>query len=160
MAKGVTYDCDTAAGHFSELSLPASPAFTVSGHLQILNLAQSKQYAPLARLTVSNATDVVGPSSEGWAGFEFMNLPGNKGLSTGFLESTSLAKGGTKQNTVLGIASSRDVAFSLTFSGNSVRMNIDGHENSIPFNADRPIVRISCSTGEFLFYDMEIVPTR
>ncbi len=160
LAKGITYNCDTAANHFSELSLPASQVFTVSGRLQLLNMAKSKEYAALARLTVSNATAQTGPSPEGWAGFEFMNLPGSKGLPTGILVSTALTKGATKQGATLGIASSRDVAFTLTFTGDAVKMNIDGREAQIPFKAEQPIVRIVCSTGEFLFYDMEILPTR
>jgi hypothetical protein len=159
-AKGITYDCDTAANHFSELSLPAGPAFTVSGRLQILNMAPSKQYAPLARLSISNATTQPGPSSEGWAGFEFGNLPGSKGLPTGLLQSTAFTKGAAKQDAALGIASSRDVAFSLAFTGTSVNMTIDGHQAALPFQAEQPIVRIVCSTGEFLFYDMEITPSR
>lgn len=156
LAKGIVYDCDTAANHFSELSLPAAQTFTVSGRLQLLNMAASKQYAPLARLSVSNGTDQPGPSGEGWAGFEFINLPGSKGLPTGLLQSTVLIKGTAKQDGALGVASSRDVAFSLRFDGTQVSMKIDGHETTLPFKADRPVVRIVCSTGEFLFYDMEI----
>ncbi len=158
-AKGVVYDCDTAANHFSELSLPAGKAFTVSGRLQLLGMASSKEYAPLARLSISNASDLLGPSPEGWAGFEFLNLPGSKGIPTGLLQSTTFAKGGAKQDSALGIASARDIAFSLAFSGTSLNMTIDGHQSTLPFTADRPIVRIVCSTGEFLFYDMEITPS-
>ena len=159
-AKGITYDCDTAANHFSELSLPAGQAFTVSGRLQILNMAPSKQYVPLARLAISNATNQAGPSSEGWAGFQFGNLPGSKGLPTGLLQSTALTKGAATQDALLGIASSRDIAFSLAFTGTAVNMTIDGHQATLPFRADQPIVRIVCSTGEFLFDDMEIIPSR
>ena len=51
LAAPITYDCDTAADHFSELVLPAADVpFTVSGNLQLNALAGSKKYVALARI--------------------------------------------------------------------------------------------------------------
>ena len=50
-AKGITYDCDTAANHFSELILPAGTGpFTVSGNVKLNALADVTKYAPIARV--------------------------------------------------------------------------------------------------------------
>ncbi len=71
----IVYDCDTAAGHFSELNLPApGPAFTVTGRVQNLAVLRDKQYVPVARIAVTNAA-APSPSDEAWSGFEYVVAP-------------------------------------------------------------------------------------
>src|SRR5207249_2115180 len=68
-AAGMTYDCDTAANHFSELNLPAPGApFIVTGTVQLTALAASATYIPIARVQIA-ASAAPGQSPDGFAGF-------------------------------------------------------------------------------------------
>ena len=56
VAVGITYDCDTAASHYSQLDLPAGGAkFTVSGIVQLNTVASSTKYGAVARVHVATA---------------------------------------------------------------------------------------------------------
>src|SRR3954471_2649321 len=67
-AAGITYDCDTAANHYSELVLPApSGPFTVSGNVQLNALAEVTKYTPLARVQIASSTQP-GQSPQSFAG--------------------------------------------------------------------------------------------
>ncbi|KAG5727712.1 hypothetical protein E4T56_gene19770, partial [Termitomyces sp. T112] len=59
----ITYDCDTAASHFSELVLPApAGSFTVTGQLQVNQLPPFDKFAPITRLMVVPGNIVPGGS--------------------------------------------------------------------------------------------------
>src|SRR5437764_14493678 len=74
-AAGITYDCDTAANHYSELVLPAPAGpFTVSGVVQLNALAEVSKYTPLARIQISSQTEP-GQSPSSFAGISVMALP-------------------------------------------------------------------------------------
>ena len=74
-AAGISYDCDTAADHWSELSLPANgQAFTVSGKVQLNMLAASKKFATTARIHVAENSPPGKPSSH-YADFSLSALP-------------------------------------------------------------------------------------
>ncbi|MBN8847687.1 MULTISPECIES: hypothetical protein [unclassified Sphingomonas] len=74
-AKAITYDCDTSANHFSELSLPSpSVPFSVSGKVQLLTLAGSETYAPIARIQIASAA-VPGRTPSAYAGFSLSAPP-------------------------------------------------------------------------------------
>ena len=158
-AAGIKYDCDTTAGHFSELILPVGEApFTVTGKLEPMNPAKDKEYVPLARLAVSNASDQAGPSNEGWAGFDYVLVPEKKGkiATIPLLEFSSLAKGQGKNETVIGQPSTQRVSFTIVYDGKKAEVSVDGHRRSIDYVAANPVVTIVCSTGEFLFTDLQI----
>ena len=75
VAKGITYDCDTAANHFSELVLPAGTGpFTVSGGVKLNALAEITKYAPLARIQIASFAPP-GQSPELYAGLTLTVLP-------------------------------------------------------------------------------------
>lgn len=71
---GITYDCDTAADHFSELvlSAPAVP-FTVTGNVQLRTLGGSAKYVPLVRVQVASAAQAGVPPAN-YAGFSLMAM--------------------------------------------------------------------------------------
>ena len=159
---GITYDCDTATDHFSELSLPAGPApFTVTGKVKMMTSATSKEYLPMARLAISNASaDPSGPSDEGWAGFEFIVGPAKTGKAPSIpaLDFSTKTKGQTPDQSIIGITSATEVPFSLTYDGAHVTVSVDGHDKQFDFTAAKPVVRITCSTGEFLYTNLVILP--
>lgn len=158
---GITYDCDTATDHFSELSLPAGPApFTVTGKVKMMTAAASKEFLPMARLTISNATDQPGPSDEGWAGFEFIVGPVKQGKlpTLPILDYSTKAKGQKNAVDIIGKPSADEVPFSLTYDGAHVTVSVDGHEKQLDYTAAKPVVRIICSTGEFLYTNLVIRP--
>lgn len=160
---GITYDCDTAANHYSELVLPAGAApFTVTGKVKLMNIVASKEYVPMARLSISNASGQPGPSDEGWAGFEFMVVPAAKGKAPPISAIAFSRREVGKENDVeiAGAPSGENVPFTLDYDGARVSVNVDGHAKQFEFVSSKPVVRIVCSTGEFLYSDLVIQPRR
>ena len=157
---GITYDCDTAANHFSELVLPAGAApFTVTGKLRLNAVAASKEYLPVARLAISNASDNPGASDQPWAGFEYAMVPAiKKTPATAILATSTFEVGKKADMQPFAIPSAAEISFSLAYDGSHVVMTVDGHERQFDFTATKPVVRIVCSTGEFLYTNLLIRP--
>lgn len=155
-AGGITYDCDTAASHFSELTLPTSGAFQATGKIRLMSVAKSKDFATLARVLVTNDQDTPGPSNEGWAGFTFMTVYDAKKSLPSILIATHRDKGSDPTDETLGLAKDGDVDFSLTYDGSRVEVRIGDYSARMAFSAERPALRIVCSTGEFLIHDLVI----
>lgn len=159
---GIRYDCDTAANHFSELLLPAGPApFIVTGKVKPMTLAPSKEYVPMTQLAISSASDTPGPADGDLAGFEYIVSPTAKGKppTLPFLAFVK-RKAGRKDKATQMVAkpSSAEVAFTLLYDGADATVIIDGHQTKIELKATRPVVRITCSTGEFLYSNLLIRP--
>ena len=164
-ASGITYDCDTAANHFSELVLPAPAGpFTVTGTVQINALAAVTQYVPLARIQITSPSAPGAPATtsaevliEALPADAKKNPTGASAVQfVGFrvdaqkedLEPLSaLEKAGTPE------------PFSLHFDGSQVAATIGKGSRTLPLKASAPVVRIVCSTGEFLITNLTISPS-
>lgn len=165
-AQGITYDCDTAAAHFSELDLPAGAApFTVSGNVKLNALAGSKEWVPLIRIQIASSA-APGESPDALGGFSLSALPVDpKKMPSGeravqmlswnahgkedeMLPMTMFTKPGTVQ------------PFTLTYDGSNVSVTLGAEAKSFPLKTATPVVRIICSTGEFLLTDLVITPSR
>lgn len=165
-AKGITYDCDTAANHFSELSLPAgSVPFTVSGNVQLNALAGSKAYVPLARIQIGSSA-APGQAPEAYAGFSLSALPTDpKKTPHGASAIQMLSYNVTgKEDELLPLsmmtAPGTVQAFTLSYDGSKVLVMLGNETRSFPVKIADPVVRLVCSTGEFLFTDLTIAPAR
>ena len=158
-AGAITYDCDTAANHYSKLTFPMSKSFAASGKMRLLTMAPSKEYAAMARIVVTNDVPVPGPSDEDWAGFSFSNIATFKPAVPGLLQTTDQKKGAKANETTLGIASASEIAFSLSYDGTTVSLEVDGHRSATPLAAHTPALKIVCSSGEFLIHDLVIENT-
>lgn len=158
-AGAITYDCDTAANHYSELTFPASSSFVASGKIRLLTIAQSREYAAMARIVLTNDVPVPGPSDEDWAGFSFSNIATFKPAVPGLLRTTDRKRGAKAIETTLGIASAPEIEFRLSYDGTTVSLEVDGHRSATPFAAHSPALKIVCSTGEFLIHDLVIENT-
>lgn len=159
---GIRYDCDTAANHFSELVLPAIPApFIVTGKVKLVTLAVSKDYVPMTQLAISSASDKPGPADEDLAGFQYIVAPTarDKPPSLPFLAFVT-QKAGDKDTgrQIIARPSDTEVTFTLLYDAADATVIIDGHEKKFELKASRPVVRITCSTGEFLYSDLRIRP--
>ena len=158
---GITYDCDTAADHFSELILPAGATpFQVTGKVRLMQTAQSDDYSPVTRIAISNQAAAPGPSNEGWAGLRYLVVPPStrSRVSGALLSFSEKPADGAEGSRPIGPPSAEEVAFSLVFDGAEVTATMDGKEAKLTFRAARPVVRIVCSTGEFLYTDLVIRP--
>ncbi|MBP2278009.1 MULTISPECIES: hypothetical protein [Sphingomonas] len=162
MAAGITYDCDTAANHFSELSLPTSGVrFTVSGHVQMNAMAASKTYVPLARLQIAAAV-APGESPKEYVGFTLSALAADpKKTPSGAAAVPMLAYSVSgKDDDLLSFSMLEKPfilqTFSLSYDGSTVVVNLGKESKSFPLKVAEPVVRIVCSTGEFLFTDLAI----
>jgi hypothetical protein len=163
-AAGITYDCDTAANHFSELDLPSvGVRFTVSGNVQLNALAESTTYVPIARIQIA-ASAAPGQSANSYAGFSLSALPADakktpsgspaiqmlsynfNGKDDEMLPLSMMTKPGTVQ------------PFTLSYDGSKVSVTLGNEAKSFPLKTAEPVVRIVCSTGEFLFTDLTIRP--
>jgi len=165
-AAGITYDCDTAADHFSELDLPAGGTpFVVSGTLQLNALAASTTYVPIARVQIASAA-APGEPAKAYAGFSLSALPVDprktpsgasaiqtlsynvSGKDDELLPFSIMTKPGTAQ------------PFTMSYDGSRVSVSLGAETRSIPLKAADPVVKIVCSTGEFLFTDLAITASR
>ena len=165
-AKSITYDCDTAANHFSELSLPVDGvAFTVSGKVQLNALAGSATYVPLARVQIASSA-TPGKSPDVYAGFALEALPADaKKTPSGSpaVQMLSYSVNG-KEDDVLPLSLMTKPGtvqpFTLSYDGNKVLVNLGAESKSFPLKTNNPVVRLVCSTGEFLFTDLTITSSR
>jgi hypothetical protein len=163
-AAGITYDCDTAANHYSELVLPAPPGpFIVSGNVQLNALAEVTKYTPLARVQISSSTEP-GQSPETFAGVSMMALPVDaKKNPTGSpaIQMVSFNVNGKEDEIVplsMLVKPGGAQPFSLSFDGRNVAASVGNDRRTLPVKAADPVVRIVCSTGEFLFTNLTIQP--
>lgn len=159
-AAGITYNCDTAADHFSELVLPsADSSFVVSGTVQLRALARSKTYVPLARIQIASSS-APGKSSEAFAGFSLAAVATDaKKTSSEAVQMLSYNASGRQDEALpLSIMAKPGTvqAFKLSYDGSQVAVNLGAESKSFPLTVAEPVVRIICSTGEFLFTDLTI----
>lgn len=164
-AKGITYDCDTAANHFSELVLPAGTGpFTVSGSVKLNALADITKYAPLARIQIASSAPA-GQSPEVYAGLTLTALPADakKTPSGGpAVQMMSYTSTGNKDDVLpLSLLTKPGTIqrFTLSFDGGKVLVDLGNDRKSFPLKTNDPVVRLVCSTGEFLFTDVTITQT-
>lgn len=165
-APAITYDCDTAASHFSELVLPApGNSFTVTGQLQVNQLPPFDKHAPITRLMVMPGDIVPGGDIPNWAGFSLNALPAkmvdksvkDDKIMLQFLNWNAAHDRKTEDFKPFGFAKAGDkLSFTLTYDGAAVTLSVAGEKTSIPLKVADPMVRIVCSTGEFLYTDLRI----
>jgi len=163
-AAGITYDCDTAANHFSELSLPAGPApFTVSGIVQLNAIAASKTYAAGTHIQISSPA-APGQVPDAFAGFSLTALPldAKKAGAQGVQMLSYMVNGREDEVVPLSTMTKPGTPqpFTLAYDGNQVVVTLGADTKTLPLKAHDPVVRITCSTGEFLFTDLTIRPSR
>ena len=165
-AAGITYDCDTAANHFSELVLPAPAGpFTVTGNVQLLALAEVTKYAPLARVQIASATEP-GQSPASFAGVSVTALPADaRKTPSGSPAIQMVAFNATgKEDDVVPLSTlakpGGTQSFSLSFDGRNVLAAIANERRNLSVSASAPVVRLICSTGEFLFTNIAIQPSK
>ena len=156
----ITYDCDTAAGHFSELVIPAPVvAFTVTGNVRVNAIAKDKNWAPNAKLLISPPPTSPGDNPTSHAGISVTALPGKSvSVAMDVVQYLSFAGTGQKDEIIAGSfkAPGNPQPFSLTYDGQSVVATVGGESRTYPLVTTEPVVRIVCSTGEFLFTDVRI----
>lgn len=164
-ATGITYDCDTAANHYSELVLPApSGPFTVTGVVQLNALAEVSKYTPLARVQISSPSEP-GRSPDSFAGISVMALPADAGKTPSgspAIQMVAFNVNGKDEIVPLSLLAKPGgpQTFSLSFDGRSVVALIGNERRSLPVTTSAPVVRIVCSTGEFLFTNVMIQASR
>ncbi|KTW12524.1 hypothetical protein [Sphingomonas sanguinis] len=165
-AKGISYDCDSAPGHFSELNLPVeSVPFIVTGKVQVNTLAEHKTYIPSTKLTIAPSTPA-GQLPESYAGLTLVALamdaktPGAKPLP---VQMSGFTANGRDDDMLphsvtdkLGVAQ----PFRLSYDGRQVAVTIGDDTKSFPLKTDAPMVQVMCSTGEFLYTDLQILSGR
>ena len=163
---GITFDCDTAASHFSELVIPApTGAFKVSGELQINQIPAFDKWSPTANLRIAEAPTAPGAPSAWSAGFKLSAIPAkmidskvtDDKLAIQFLEWGQTVGGDEKDNKPFGFAKmGEELPFTLAYDGAHVTINIGGKSTELALTTSNPVVKISCSTGEFLFTNLKI----
>lgn len=165
-AAGITYDCDTAANHYSELVLPAPAGpFIVSGNVQLNALAEVTKYTPLARVWISSPTEP-GQSPESFAGVSVMGLPVDAHKNpTGSpaIQMVAFNVAGKEDEIEplsMLVKPGGPQSFSLSFDGRNVSASIGNDRRTLPVKTSTPVVRFICSTGEFLFTNVTIQSSR
>jgi hypothetical protein len=161
-ANAITYDCDTAAGHFSELVLPSPGShFVVTGNIKVNNIAKDKKWAPIVRLRIGSAPAAPGAAPSGYAGFELAAMAGKEvSMAAETVQAFSFDVSGKDEEIIPTSLQPAGTAepFRLSFDGSSVAIDVHGQSRSYPVAADPAVVQVICSTGEFLITDLRIQP--
>src|SRR6185503_17351769 len=154
-AAGITYDCDTTPGHFSDLVLPApSGPFTVSGNVQVNQIGKDSKWAPTARLRIGSAEPAPGGAPDDYAGFEITALPGNAlSMKLDTVQAFSFDVKGRDSETIPNSLGATGAAqpFRISYDGQQVTTTVAGQTRSYQLKGRPPVVEVVCSTGEFLF---------
>jgi hypothetical protein len=163
-AAGISYDCDSAAGHFSDLVLPTPQGpFTVTGKVQVNHIATDKKWAPTARLRIGSAEPAPGAAPDNYAGFELTALPGKSvSMSPETVQAFSFDAKGREAEMIPASLSATGAPqpFSIGYDGRSVAVSIAGQNRTYQLTGSAPVVEIVCSTGEFLFTELTIQHSR
>jgi hypothetical protein len=161
-AGGITYDCDTAPGHFSELVLPAPPTpFTVSGNVRANSIVKDKKWAPLTRLRIMSAPASPGAAPTAYGGFELTALSGKDvGIAAETVQAVSFDTSGSKADIIPSSLQPTGAVqpFRLTYDGRTVTVEVAGQTQGFLIEANPSVVQVVCSTGEFLFTDLKLEP--
>jgi len=162
-AAGITYDCDTAAGHFSDLVLPTpSGPFSVTGSVTVNRIASDRKWAPIARLRIGSAEPAPGRAPDNYAGIEITAVPGKSvSLAAETVQIFSFDVQGRDSEAIptsLG-ATGTAQPFQISYDGKSVAVGVAGQTRTYQMSSGAPVVEIVCSTGEFLFSNLAIRPT-
>lgn len=162
----ITYDCDTPSDHFSELVLPVPDgAVTVTGKVQVRELAQIKQFAPLVRIGFGQSVDNPGSAPANIARIKITAMPAklvdksikDPKLAVELLQWDEFAEGKEVEGEAIGVIPVGDaLPFSLRLTGTSVAISFAGSEKTFATPITDPALRIVCSTGEFLVTDLKI----
>jgi hypothetical protein len=146
-AAPLSYDCDTAAGHFSELKqVQSGPDYRISGRISANELAMHKRWAPGANITVESADKAVRASLR-------ILAPEQKAPLDVVLETRKDGK--TETQTLGKIGLSQDLTFVVTVSGGQVRAEIGTMRGEAPTAIGAGAsVSVVCSTGNFHFDDL------
>lgn len=162
---GITYDCDTASGNFSELVLPApAKKFVVQGKVRMMKIASIGDYLPITRIGIANRPSSPGQTSSDVAGFVLTVLPANKISKKAGKELVQFMTWDERKNNVtqehdpFGMAAPQEQNFRLSFDGMAATLQIGDQEQRMGISIGDPVVRIICSTGEFLYTDLHVKP--
>lgn len=159
-AAGITYDCDTAPGHFSELVLPA-PAnhFRVSGNIKVNQVATHEKWAPMARVRIGSAPPAPGAPLGVYGGLDLTAVPGKAvSVAANAVQLFTFQGSGTQDEPIRASFQPTGTAqpFQLSFDGRSIAVTIGSASRSYPVTIGNPVIQLVCSTGEFLLTDVQI----
>jgi hypothetical protein len=162
---GITYDCDTAADHYSELVLPAPAGqFVVKGKVKILTTEKNTTFVPQTRLVIGNPPANPGAASTTSAGFSLTALPAKavgikaatKDAIVQFTQLENTRDGKRTEAEPTGIGAPAEIPFAVTYDGTAVTTKASENSGATPLQLGSAVVRITCSTGEFLYTDLVI----
>ncbi len=163
---GIDYDCDTASGHFSELDLPApGDTVRVTGRIRANQIEPVGKWTPIARVTLARATEASGKSPTDLAGFVLYAFY-RKDIDPKATDSKAkvqLVKWDErvadvqKDHEFFGMtAFGETLDFSIALANGIATVKIGGEERAFALNAPDPMLRLICSTGEFLITDLRM----
>ena len=163
---GITYDCDTASGHFSELDLPApGDTLRVTGRIQANQIAPADKWSPIARVALAQTADPAGKTPSDLAGFVLYAFyrkdidpkTTDPKAKVQMVKWDERSADKSKDHEFFGMAAfGETLDFSIALAKGTATVKIGGEEHAFALNAPDPMLRVICSTGEFLITDLRI----
>jgi hypothetical protein len=144
----LTYDCDTAAGSYSELSQPAaSSKYSISGVLTARKLRTDERWAPSATVTVKT-------SDSDRLSLQLIAADGTATQLQLLIRNVIDGKESTQPIGVVPV--NQAVPFTIFVDGVAANFEAGGRtfNLNVPAGGTRT-VSVACSTGEFLFERLE-----
>ncbi|TWH86153.1 hypothetical protein [Novosphingobium taihuense] len=168
-ASAITYDCDTPSDHFSELLLPVPDgAVTLTGKVQVRKLAQFKQFAPMVRIGFVQSAGNPGEAPSDTDGIKIVAMPAklvdksikDPGVLIQLLQWDEYVSGKEMESKPISVLPVGEaLPFSMRLTATSISISFAGSDKSFATAINAPVVRVVCSTGEFLITDLLISPT-
>jgi hypothetical protein len=150
MAAPVKWECDTAAGAYSELSqVQPGPAYRVRGTMKWAQSRVDRHYAPSAQVRIDNA------GATRWVGVQMLAAPRAARISLG----VRLHNGGETQDVALGTAGLNEVVpFEISVSpAGEIALSIGTERRTAQVDiGPGATVSAVCSTGEFEFATIDL----
>jgi hypothetical protein len=151
-AEKLEYDCDTTPDHFSELKLTQrGPAYAMTGSMTARGLYRGKDFATIGSVNLAAADD-------SWS--VRIGLTGHAKTSDKLLVGQlRIIRNGKSEESNFGVFNANaPVPFALTLAADGSGRALLGNQTlPVPIKASGPVTAsIVCSTGEFLFTDLEM----
>ncbi|MCJ2182835.1 hypothetical protein MTR62_09040 [Novosphingobium sp. 1949] len=163
--QGMSYDCDAAQNHYSEIVLPVPDGpFAVTGKVAMRHMIADEDYVTNARIVISSRANGTRRAAPGAFGIHLLAVPARAAKLTDLppdqtveLAQWEMAQGA--QSDAWRVDSAQGgLPFAMRFDGARVATQLGAVVRSDALVPEAPVVRISCSTGEYLFTDLVVKP--
>lgn len=148
--RNLSYDCDTTADRYSEITTALTDAGQISGVVTPMRMVAGERHLTSARIGIDN------PKDGSWIGF-WLYRAGSANLDT-LTAVMVVSRAGKNDETVLGtVKLAQAIAFRVSLAkGGTASLELGDWKRTVSTELRLPATAtVSCSTGEFKFESLD-----